>query len=319
MEPFFLYLFFVLGLLLIIKGGDFFVDAAVWLAEITHVPQFVIGATVVSIATTLPELFVSSIAAMQGKTDMAAGNAVGSVIANTGLIFSLGILFIPAFIRRRKLLPKGMLFLSSITLLWLFTLSGRITLFGCAGMFLLFAVFIVENIKGAKTEIRCAPPSGGQELPVNRRACTVHIMKFVLGATGILSGSQLLVDNGSLIAESFGVSERIISLTAVAIGTSLPELVTTITAVAKKQASLSVGNIIGANIIDVALILPVCAFLSGGALPVGVQTYRVDLPVCLLIASIMIVPALFKGRFMRWQGVLMLFCYGAYLLAVCNL
>lgn len=110
MEPFLLYFFFVLGLLLIIKGGDFFVDAAVWLAEITHVPQFVIGATVVSIATTLPELFVSSIAALQGKTDMAAGNAVGSVIANTGLIFSLGILFIPAFIRRRRLLPKGMLF-----------------------------------------------------------------------------------------------------------------------------------------------------------------------------------------------------------------
>lgn len=319
MELFFLYLFFVLGLLLIIKGGDFFVDAAVWLAEITHVPQFVIGATVVSVATTLPELFVSSIAALQGKTDMAAGNAVGSVIANTGLIFSLGILFIPAFIRRRRLLPKGMLFLSSITLLWLFTLSGKITLFGCAGMFLLFAVFIAENIREAKAEMRCVPPPSGGAVPTDRRACMAHMVKFVLGAAGILLGSQLLVDNGSLIAESFGISERIISLTAVAIGTSLPELVTTVTAVVKKQASLSVGNIIGANIIDVALILPVCAFLSGGALPVGVQTYRVDLPVCLLIASVMIVPALFKGRFMRWQGVLMLFCYGVYLLAVCNL
>ena len=237
MEPFLLYFFFVLGLLLIIKGGDFFVDAAVWLAEITHVPQFVIGATVVSIATTLPELFVSSIAALQGKTDMAAGNAVGSVIANTGLIFSLGILFIPAFIRRRRLLPKGMLFLSAITLLWLFTLSGKITLFGCAGMFLLFAVFIAENIREAKAEMRCAAPPRGGAVPAGRRACAVHIMKFVLGAAGILLGSQLLVDNGSLIAESFGVSERIISLTAVAIGTSLPELVTTVTAVAKKQVA----------------------------------------------------------------------------------
>ena len=122
-----------------------------------------------------------------------------------------------------------------------------------------------------------------------------------------------MVDNGSAIAASLGVPENIIALTAIAIGTSLPELVTTISAIVKKEPSLSIGNIIGANIIDMTMILPVCAFVSGGTLPVAAQTYQLDVPVCFAVCAVALIPALISKRFRRWQGAVLLAIYGGYL------
>ena len=139
-----------------------------------------------------------------------------------------------------------------------------------------------------------------------------------MGAAGIVLGSQLLVDNGTVIAtDILGVPERVVSLTMVAIGTSLPELVTTITAIAKKQSALSVGNIVGANIIDMILILPLCSFIMGGSLPVDRSTLWVDLPISFAVAAICLVPALIKGKLMRWQGILSLAVYAGYLVYLC--
>ena len=121
-------------------------------------------------------------------------------------------------------------------------------------------------------------------------------------------GADLLVDDGTVIARHLGVSEAIIGVTIIAIGTSLPELVTTLTAVAKKQSELSIGNIIGANIIDLTLILPICAFLSGGTLTVGKQSAFLDMPVCLLA----IIPTLIFKKLSRWQGALMVCIYIGY-------
>lgn len=316
MDTFLMYFLFAAGLALIIKGGDFFVDAAVWIAKVSHIPQFLIGATVVSLATTMPEIFVSVIAASQGKTDMATGNAIGSVIANTGLIFALGILFLPSAIRRRQFVPKSIVFLAAVIAVGLFCAGGYVTLYGSIGLFMIFAVFIAENIKQAKGEISAAKQKSYKP---EKKETAVNVLKFLSGAAGIVIGSHLLVENGSAIAESLGVAERIISLTAVAIGTSLPELVTTVTAIIKRQSSLSAGNIIGANIIDMTLILPMSAFVSGGILPVGQLTFLLDVPFCLLVAGIVIIPTIVKGRFMRWQGAAALAAYGAYVLILLNI
>ena len=132
-------------------------------------------------------------------------------------------------------------------------------------------------------------------------------------------GANLLVDNGSELARMVGISERIIGVTLVAVGTSLPELITTLTAIAKKQASLSVGNIIGANIIDLTLILPLCSFLSGKNLPITPAFARFDLPACLLVGAVALVPTLFTKKFARWQGVLLLVIYGVYMFLTCTL
>lgn len=330
MEDFIMYLLFALGILLIVKGGDWFVDGAVWIAEVTRIPKFIIGATIISIATTLPEIIVSVIAAVDGhkilaggvgdyitasqeKVGMAIGNGIGSVICNTAMILAISLIFLPAAIKRRDFAPKAFLFIASVVALFLLSASGSLSIAAAFVLLSIFAVYIAENVRSAKVNVSEAT----DERPSSdKKALFINISKVVVGAAGIVCGSQLLVNNGSKIAASWGVSQAIIGVTMVAIGTSLPELVTAITSIIKKQASMSVGNVIGANIIDTTLILSVCSFVYGGKLPVSVQNIYLDFPVAILVALIATVPAIVSRKFHRWQGVAMLLIYASYLLVV---
>ena len=164
-----------------------------------------------------------------------------------------------------------------------------------------------------------ASSAGGDAAGVKRdkRTITINILKFLFGTAFIVAGAQLLVTYGSELAVRMNVPESIIAVTMVAIGTSLPELVTTITAIAKKQASLSVGNIIGANIIDLTLILPVCSFISGrSGLDINAQTVFLDMPVCLGFVLISVVPSMITGKFARWQGITLLALYIGYIVVL---
>ncbi len=314
-SPVLVFLLFAVGLLCIIKGGDWFVDAASWIAAVSGIPQFIIGATIVSLATTLPEILVSVMAAASGSVEMATGNAIGSVTANTGLILGISIVAMPAVIERRKYLPKSLIFIGTILLLWVLSLSGELSMVGAFIMLAVFILFIIENVAEAKKDMGVTQDEAVQK---DKKTIIKNIALFILGAAGIVVGSQLLVDNGTVIAtDILGIPERIVSLTMIAIGTSLPELVTTITAIAKKQSALSVGNIIGANIIDMILILPLCSFVMGGSLPVAASTLWIDLPICFGIAVIALVPALIKGKLMRWQGITVLTVYAGYIAYLC--
>lgn len=301
---------FVIGLFFIVKGGDIFVDAATWIAEATGIPKFIIGATVVSFATTLPELIVSAIAATKGQNDMAIGNAVGSVTANVGLIMSISILCMPAFVKRKEVAFKGTLMIAAAVVLCLFIQNLSLSIWQSIIMIAIFIVFMIENIITGKASI--IDEDGDGKPDVNGKALLVNIIKFVIGALGIVVGADLLVDDGTIIATKLGVSEAIIGVTIIAVGTSLPELVTTITAIVKKQSELSIGNIIGANIIDLSLILPICAFISNGSLPVGKQSAYLDIVVCLTVVVIAIVPTIIFKKLSRWQGALMLCIYIGY-------
>jgi len=306
-HTFIIFLMFGAGLALIIWGGDRFVDAAVWIAEVSGLPRFLIGATVVSVATTLPEIIVSVMAAADGQPQMAAGNAVGSVTANTALILSLTVIFMPFAVRRRDYAENTAIFLSAVTLLLVLCLRGRLTVFGSAAMMMLFIFYMYRSIRAAKRLSGSAPTSSAA-------GSGRQLIRFITGAAAIILGSRLLVDYGTLIArEVFHVDERVISLTLVAVGTSLPELVTAVTSVIKRRSSLAAGNILGANIIDILLILPLCTFVSGGSMPLEPEVARLDLPVCLLCAVILFVPALIRRRFYRWQGFAALSVYGLYL------
>ena len=326
MESFLMYFLFVVGLVLIIKGGDFFVDAAVWFAEVSGIPHFIVGATIVGFATSLPEILVSVIAAAQADAQtiageipkgvqMATGNAIGSVTANTGLILGISLLFMPMAIRIREYFPKIGLLMLSIAVIWIFgMLFGEISIVASILLVVLFGLFIYENIRSAKKNLSVQ----SEEAAINREEVTKavvakKIFMFVIGCAGIIIGSQLLVDNGSAIAASLGVPTRIISISAVAIGTSLPELVTTISAITQKQASLSVGNILGSNIIDLTIVLPPCMLAYGKSLPVEQATLFVDLPVLLALSLICFVPTFFTKKFARWQGVALLLGYVAYI------
>ena len=142
--------------------------------------------------------------------------------------------------------------------------------------------------------------------------------KFIFGAAGIIVGAQLLVDNGSLIAQHIGIPERVIGVTLVAVGTSLPELITTITAIIKRQSALSIGNILGANIIDLTLIMPLSSLIAGKPLPISPSMAMIDLPACLFVGLIAIVPAMILSKFSRWQGILLLLVYAGYITLTCS-
>lgn len=306
-------LLFILGLVLIIKGGDYFVDSASWIAEVSGVPKFIIGATIVSLGTTLPELIVSAIAAAKGQVDMAAGNAVGSVTANTGMILGLFIVCMPFVVERSEFAFKGLLMTAAAGTLLLVSMNGRLTMLGSVILFAVFLIFIIENVISAKKDVMQDTPDDRVKIK-SKGELVKNIFFFLGGAVAIAGGAQLLVSNGTELAKMIGISERVISVIAIAIGTSLPELVTTITALRKKQGALSVGNILGANIIDLTMILPVCSIISGGSLTVSAGTIRYDIPACLVIIAIAVFPTIFSKKFHRVQGVLMLATYFTYMM-----
>ena len=303
---------FIVGLLLIIKGGDIFVDAATWAADVSGIPKFIIGATVVSLATTLPELLVSLFASFEGKVDMAIGNAVGSVTANTAMIMAISIICLPAFAPRKDVGIKSILLLVSTALLLILSFNGELSIVESLLLLFVFAISMFESIKKGK-EASDEKRMENEAILIERRDVLINSCKFVGGAAAIVIGADLMVDYGSEIARHFGVSEAIIGATLVAVGTSLPELVTTITAIRKKAASLSIGNIIGANVIDITLIMPLCSVLSGKAIPVTGQNLLLDIPACLLVVTVCLVPILIKQKYNKPLGFILLLLYIAYL------
>ena len=206
------------------------------------------------------------------------------------------------------------LLIAAVCALFLLSRSGSFSIAGAAVLLLIFLLYITENIRSAKRDT--GAEETGKAPASDRRSIVLNILRIVGGAACIVVGSQLLVSNGSLIAASWGVSEAIIGVTIVAIGTSLPELVTAVTSLIKKQSSMSVGNVIGANVIDTTLILAVCSFVYGGKLPVSAQNIYLDFPVAIVVTLIAIIPTIVCRRFQRWQGVLMLAVYIAYLVVV---
>ncbi|MBR3866100.1 MAG: calcium/sodium antiporter [Clostridia bacterium] len=304
----FQFIFFAVGLVLIIKGGDYFVDAASWFAEVSGIPKFIVGATVVSIATTLPELLVSLIAAIGGKVDMAVGNAVGSVTVNTGLILAISLFFTVTAAKRSDYLIKALLLIAAATILLVSGQGGSFAVWGSAVLIVIFGLFVWENVSSAmKNRV-----DEEKEKPT-KKLVIINIIKFVFGTAGIVFGSDLLVDSSSEIALHFGISEALISATIVAIGTSLPELVTTVTSVVKKQTNLGLGNILGANIIDLTLIMPLCSLVSGKALPLSTQALSLDLPFCLLTIVVAIVPLLIRQKTGKIQGLVTAGVYATYI------
>ncbi len=298
------------GLVLTVKGGDWFVDGASRIARAAGIPSFIIGATIVSLATTMPELIVSVSSAIQGKTEMAIGNAVGSVTANTALIMGVAMVFMTVLLERRKYLLQCLLLIASSAVLWACSGGGRLSLWAGLVLAAIFLTFMLRNVQSARSEMGQAE----QRAPVDKKELWKNIGLFLLGAGCIVGGSQLLIRGATEIALFLKVPERVVAVTMVAVGTSLPELVTTITAIKAKESGLSVGNIIGANIIDLTLILPICSLVSGGSLPVSVQSFRVDMPVCLGFTVLAIIPMLVKQKAYKWQGALLLAGYAAYVI-----
>ncbi len=279
-------------------------------------PELLIGATVVSIGTTLPEVMVSATGAMEGLGSMAYGNAIGSVICNTSLIAAITLAVRPGTVDRKSLrLPVLFFFGAAALYCGTAYLSGY---FSRPLGFVLLAIFVVYMVITVRQGFKSPAEAEEEEGEEKERKLWQELLLLVAGAAVIAVGARLLVDNGTLIARELGVPETVIALTFVALGTSLPELVTAITSLVKGHGSLSLGNVIGANILNLVLVSGVATVLKPFAIPQNSTLFGInaslvlDIPLMLFVMAFLTIPALLTKKLHRSQGIILLCIYAAF-------
>ena len=307
-------LLFIVGLLFLIKGGDWFVDGASALARRFHLPELLIGATVVSIGTTLPEVMVSTMSALSGHGEIAYGNAIGSVICNAALIAAITIAVRPGKVDPKTLKMPVLFFFAAAAIYCVAAYGfGKFTRPMGFIMLAMFVAYMVANV----LQMKNAPAEEHEEeeepMPLPKM-----LVLLVLGAVLIALGANLLVNNGTLIAQALGVPESVIALTFVALGTSLPELVTAITSLIKGHSDLSLGNVVGANVFNLVLVSGVSVTLAPFTVPQSATIFGMnsslvlELPVMIAVMVLLTAPALLKGKLSRVQGVALLLIYAVF-------
>ena len=314
-------LLFLVGFALLIKGGDWFVDGSVSIAHRFRLPELLIGATVVSIGTTLPEVMVSSQAAAQGTSGISYGNAIGSIICNTSLIAAITVAVRPGNVNPKTFsLPTAFFFIAAVSYAVIAWTRGGFERWMGIAYLVVFAVYMVwstlhmkKHPELAEEEMEEEEAAGEGDMPLWKA-----LVLLIIGAAAIAVGARFLVDNGTKIAEALGVPDSVIGLTMVALGTSLPELITAITSLVKGHGALSLGNVIGANLFNIVLVSGMAITISPFKIPAekvisGINSSLIiDLPVMLGVMGILCIPALIKGRLKRWQGILLLCIYAAF-------
>ena len=307
---------FLVGFVLITKGADMFINCTVEIGKKTNISELILGATIVSFATTLPELTVSLCAAINNQTTMSLGNAVGSIICNTGLILGLVAFISPFKVDKSMFISKSSLLLVAILSLIICGMDGSINKANSILLLFVLAIFMYTNYKSV--------------LPKNKRGISTNVLTtyskpkkfnlnelikisvfFMCGLAMMIIGSSLLVDNGSEIARLVGIPEGIVSLTVIALGTSLPELVSSLTAIRKKHHAISVGNILGANILNISSVISLSSLAND--IPVLSQNATIDYPFMIVLVLTLILPTLKSSKIYRYQGLMLLSIYGLYL------
>ena len=313
-------LLFILGLVCLIVGGDWFVDGAADIARKYRVPELLIGATIVSIGTTLPEVLVSAEAAVLGHSEIAYGNAIGSIICNTSLIAAITMTIRPGEINKKELfVPVGFFFGSAALYSAVAYISGYFSRLVGILLLVIYVAYMAVSIKSAFAKNKNTDKSNEESTEeFTKKFIVLAIGKLIVGAVLIALGADLLVDNGTLIAEAIGVPESVIGLTFVALGTSLPELVTAITSLIKGHSALSLGNIIGANLFNIVFVSGLATTLSPFKVPASKligglnASFVIDIPVMFIVMIIMTIPSLITGKIKRWQGMLLLAIYASF-------
>lgn len=318
---------FAIGLVLLIKGGDWFVDGAVGIAHRYHIPEILIGATVVSIGTTIPEVMVSSIAAAVGQSQTAYGNAIGSVICNTALILAITISAksVAEVDTKTFRTPVIFFFLAAAFYAGVAYTTGSFSRLIGIILLLIFVVYMTITVRQALKNRLVIDPAEEAEVEKDEEKekdspLWKDILLLIIGAAIIALGANLLVDNGKIIAAGLGVPESVIALTFIALGTSLPELVTAITSLVKGHSSLSLGNIVGANLFNLVLVSGMAITINPFTVPAdkliaGMNaSLVVDIPLMFFVMAFMTVPALITKKLRRYQGIILLLIYVTYVL-----
>lgn len=305
---------FLVGFVLITKGADIFINCTVEIGKKTHISELILGATIVSFATTLPELTVSMCASLNDQTTMSLGNAVGSIICNTGLILGLVAFISPFKVDRKMFISKSTILLISIISLMVCGLDGSINGSDTIVLLIILSIFMYTNYKSI-TNGKSIKSNSSQEVNEYTGLKSKELLKtmilFFLGLIMMVIGSKVLVESGSDIAKMIGIPEGIISLTIIALGTSLPELVSSLTAIKKKHHAISVGNILGANILNITSVIALSSIPND--IPILSQNSSIDYLFMIALVLILILPTIKSNKIYRFQGLMLLLIYGTYI------
>ena len=308
--------FMIVGFILLIKGADFLVEGSSNIAKKFHIPEIIIGLTIVSIGTSMPELFVSVAASLERHADMAIGNVIGSNACNLLLILGIATVISPVkFQRETRLIEIPMCFVISVIFILFCNTNQEISKIEAIILLILFVLFIgytiLMGIKGekfdSKDEIKTKELERSKHISIAK-----NIVYIILGAIGLKLGGDLAVDNAVVIAQHFNLSQKIISLTILSIGTSLPELVTSVTAVVKRNSDIAIGNIIGSNIFNMLLIIGTAALIN----PISYNmAYNREMIVVILAVILLAIFPLIppKNEMNRPNGMIYLIAYAMYL------
>lgn len=301
-------LLLALGFVLLSKGADVFVDGSASVATKAGIPQLVIGLTIVALGTSAPEAAVSISSAIAGSAEITVGNVVGSNILNVLIILGLSATIVPLAVRKISLILDIPMVLFATVLLFVLGLFGSINFIGGIILLLIFAGYLAILFINAKK-----PKKPGEleeeDAPIKIMPVWKSILFIVLGLGMIVLGSDVTVDSATALARIFGVSERFIALTIVALGTSLPELFTSATAAIKGNADIAVGNILGSCIFNILFILGLTSLI----IPVPFESkFLIDTIVAFVAALLILLFSLKSKKLARWAGIVMLVAYAGY-------
>lgn len=308
-------LFFAAGIILLLGGAHLLVSSSSALAVRFGIPSIFIGVTIVAFATSAPEIAVSLDAVLEDRSGLALGNVLGSNIANILLILGLSAVIAPIKVTKRVVWLDIPIMILASAVLYLLALDQRLQPVDGIIMLVLFAGFMIFQIQQARKDRNNNTSTRDESRETEGKANPyLQGVLLLLGLALLGLGAHWLVDSAIVIARIWGLSELIIGLTIVAIGTSLPELATSVLAAGRNESDLSVGNVIGSNIFNILLVLGVSAFFSSDGLPISTAALSLDLPFMVAV-SIACLPIFFTGHIIaRWEGLVFLGYYAAYLL-----
>ena len=299
------------GFILLFLGGDWLVDGGVALARKFRISPLVIGMTIVAFGTSAPELLVSMTSAIKGSAGIAMGNVLGSNIANIGLILGLTAILCPIPTKNRKVTVNGLVMIAASLLLLVFSLKEGISRIEGMVLFAGITLFTVISIRKG----RAGSSSEDTESDVHEKKMSVAValLLIILSCTMLAFGADFMVDGATVLAKAIGVSDKVIGLTVVALGTSLPELAASVAAAIKKEMDISIGNIIGSNIFNVLCVLGVSGSIR--PIPFEYSPYRVDFIIMLAFSAallLLVQPWKAQGKLGRVSGLLLFAAYAVY-------
>lgn len=299
------------GFILLFLGGDWLVDGGVALARKFRISPLVIGMTIVAFGTSAPELLVSMTSAIKGSAGIAMGNVLGSNIANIGLILGLTAILCPIPTKNRKVTVNGLVMIAASLLLLVFSLKGGIS--RIEGMVLFAGIILFTVISIRKGRAGSSSEDTESDVHEKKMSVAVALLLIILSCTMLAFGADFMVDGATVLAKAIGVSDKVIGLTVVALGTSLPELAASVAAAIKKEMDISIGNIIGSNIFNVLCVLGVSGSIR--PIPFEYSPYRVDFIIMLAFSAallLLVQPWKAQGKLGRVSGLLLFAAYAVY-------